>query len=139
AGQPKPCFRSWCAGCARWRSACASSRDTRVTDAPGIHPSAIVDPHAELEAGVRIGPYSVIGPEVRIGAGAEIGAHVVLEGRVTLGARCRIGHGAIIGGEPQDLKFTAGAPPGGGTRAGDSVTGHAGGAPAHPGRDPREH
>jgi len=83
-----------------------------VTDAPGIHSTAIVDPRAELAARVRIGPYSVIGPEVRIGPGAEIGAHVVLEGRVTLGARCRIGHGAIIGGEPQDLKFAAGLPVG---------------------------
>src|SRR5262249_58795666 len=90
----------------------------RVTDAPGIHPTAIVDPRAELEGIVRIGPYSVIGPEVRIGPGAEIGAHVVLEGRVTLGARCRIGHGALIGGEPQDLKFTAGRPPGGGLGGG---------------------
>jgi UDP-N-acetylglucosamine acyltransferase len=83
-----------------------------VADAPGIHPTAIVDPRAELDAGVRIGPYSVVGPEVRVGRDAEIGAHVVLEGRVTLGARCRIGHGAIIGGEPQDLKFKAGLPVG---------------------------
>jgi UDP-N-acetylglucosamine acyltransferase len=73
-----------------------------------LHPTAIVDPRAEVDAGVRIGPYSVIGPEVRIARDAEIGAHVVLEGPVTLGARCRIGHGAVIGGEPQDLKFKPG-------------------------------
>ena len=79
-----------------------------MTDGSGLHPTAIVDPRAQVDAGVRIGPYSVIGPEVRIGRDAEIGAHVVLEGPVTLGARCRIGHGAIIGGEPQDLKFKPG-------------------------------
>jgi UDP-N-acetylglucosamine acyltransferase len=77
-----------------------------------IHPTAIVDSHAELDTGVRVGPYSVIGAGARIGPDAEIGAHVVLEGRVTVGARCRIGHGAIIGGEPQDLKFRAGLPVG---------------------------
>ena len=80
-----------------------------VTD---IHPTAIVDPRAELDTGARVGPYSVIGAGIRIGRDAEIGAHVVLEGRVTLGARCRIGHGAIIGGEPQDLKFRDGRPVG---------------------------
>lgn len=83
-----------------------------MTEASRIHPTAVVDARAELEAGVRIGPYSVIGPGVRIGPEAEIGAHAVLEGRVTLGARCRVGHGSIIGGEPQDLKFRDGLPVG---------------------------
>ena len=77
-----------------------------------IHPTAIVEPGAELAAGVVIGPYSLIGPSVTIGPGSEIGAHVVLEGRVRLGARCRVGHGALIGGVPQDLKFREGLPVG---------------------------
>ena len=77
-----------------------------------IHPTAVIDPRAELAADVRVGPYSVIGPDVTIGAGAEIGAHVVLEGRVRVGARGRVGHGAIIGGVPQDLKFREGTPVG---------------------------
>ena len=83
-----------------------------MAEAPGIHPTAIVDARAELGAGIRIGPYSVIGPEVRIGRDAEIGAHVVQEGRVTLGARCRVGHGAVIGGVPQDFKYRDGLPVG---------------------------
>lgn len=77
-----------------------------------IHPTAIVEPGAELAAGVVVGPYSLIGSSVRIGPGTEIGAHVVLEGRVRLGARCRVGHGALIGGVPQDLKFREGLPVG---------------------------
>lgn len=77
-----------------------------------IHPTAIVEPGAELGAGVVVGPYSLIGPSVTIGPGSEIGAHVVLEGRVRLGARCRIGHGALIGGVPQDFKFREGLPVG---------------------------
>lgn len=77
-----------------------------------IHPTAVIDPRAELASDVRVGPYSIIGPEVTIGAGAEIGAHVVLEGRVRVGARGRVGHGAMIGGVPQDLKFREGTPTG---------------------------
>lgn len=77
-----------------------------------IHPTAVIDPGAELARDVRVGPYSVIGPDVTIAPGAEIGAHVVLEGRVRVGARCRVGHGAIIGGMPQDLKFREGTPVG---------------------------
>ncbi len=75
-----------------------------------IHPSAVIDPRAELAANVSVAPYSVIGPDVRIGDGTEIGAHVVLEGRVAIGARCRIGHGAVIGGVPQDFKYREGMP-----------------------------
>ncbi len=77
-----------------------------------IHPTAIVEPGAELATGVVVGPYSLIGSSVTIGPGSEIGAHVVLEGRVSLGARCRIGHGALIGGVPQDFKFREGLPVG---------------------------
>jgi UDP-N-acetylglucosamine acyltransferase len=77
-----------------------------------IHPTAIIDPRAEIGADVRIAPFSVIGPEVRVADGAEIGAHVVLEGRVAIGARCRIGHGSVIGGVPQDFKYRDGIPVG---------------------------
>ncbi len=77
-----------------------------------IHPTAVIDPGAELAPDVRVGPYSVIGPDVMIGPAAEIGTHVVLEGRVRIGARCRVGHGTIIGGVPQDLKFREGTPVG---------------------------
>jgi UDP-N-acetylglucosamine acyltransferase len=65
-----------------------------------------------LGANVEVGPYAVIGPEVRIGDDARIGSHVLLEGRVVLGARVRLGHGAVVGAEPQDLKFKAATPSG---------------------------
>ncbi len=77
-----------------------------------IHPTAVIDPKAELGPGVTVAPYSVIGPDVRICEGAEIGAHVVLEGRVTIGARSRVGHGTVVGGVPQDLKYRDGLPVG---------------------------
>lgn len=75
---------------------------------PLIHPTAIVDPAAELGPRVRIGAFSVIGGEATLEADAEIGHHVVLEGRVVVGARTRIGHGSIVGSVPQDLKFKPG-------------------------------
>jgi UDP-N-acetylglucosamine acyltransferase len=71
-----------------------------------IHPTAVVDPRAELADGVEVGPYAVIGPEVRIGPECWIGAHVVLDGRVRMGRGNRIFPGACIGLEPQDLKYT---------------------------------
>jgi UDP-N-acetylglucosamine acyltransferase len=77
-----------------------------------IHPTAVVDPRAELAPGVRVGPYAVIGPEVCLGEGVEVGAHAVLEGRVRVAPRARLGHGAVIGTPPQDLKYREGTPSG---------------------------
>jgi len=70
-----------------------------------IHPSAMVDPRAELADGVSVGPHSVIGPHVQIGAGTSIGAHVVIEGRTSIGAHNRIYHFVGLGAAPQDKKY----------------------------------
>jgi len=70
-----------------------------------IHPSAIVDPRAQLDHDVEVGPYSVIGPQVRIGGGSVIGAHVVIEGDTTLGRDNRVHPFASLGGAPQDKKY----------------------------------
>lgn len=78
----------------------------------GIHPTAIVDPRAQIAPGVSVGAYSVIGPEVVLGAGCQVGHHVVLEGTVSVGERSRIGHGSLIGATPQDLKYRDGTPSG---------------------------
>ena len=74
-----------------------------------IHPSALVDPAAELAADVQVGPYTVIGPHVRIGAGTTIGAHCVIDGHTRLGAGNRIFPFASLGAAPQDKKY-AGEP-----------------------------
>ena len=83
---------------------------------PAIHPTAVVDPKAELARDVSVGPYAVIGPRVRIGAGTAIGPHAVLDGWTTIGARCQIFAGAVIGTPSQDLKTKGG---GSGVRVGD--------------------
>ena len=45
-----------------------------------IHPTAIVDPGAQLDSSVEVGAYSLIGPHVKIAAGTKVGPHVVIEG-----------------------------------------------------------
>jgi UDP-N-acetylglucosamine acyltransferase len=70
---------------------------------PQVHPTAIVDPKAELDDGVSVGPYAVIGPRVRIGAGTTIGAHVVIDGATTIGRDNRLYPFSAIGGMPQDM------------------------------------
>jgi UDP-N-acetylglucosamine acyltransferase len=71
----------------------------------GVHPTAIVDPSAQLGDDVSVGPYTVIGPNVRIGADTRIGPHVFIERNTAIGAACRIHNGAVLGSDPQDLKF----------------------------------
>jgi UDP-N-acetylglucosamine acyltransferase len=70
-----------------------------------IHPTAIVDPQAELETGVAVGPYSVIESNVRIGKNCRVGPHVHVASGTRIGAECRIFTGAALGNPPQDLKF----------------------------------
>jgi len=70
-----------------------------------IHPTAVVSPHAELAAGVRVGPYAMIEADVTLGADCEIGAHAVVKRYTNLGARNRVFEHATLGGEPQDVKF----------------------------------
>lgn len=73
-----------------------------------IHPTAIVDPAAELAEDVEIGPYSIIDGPVRIAAGTRLGPHVHLTGRVSIGRNCQIHTGAVIGDLPQDRSYRGG-------------------------------
>ena len=74
-----------------------------------IHPTAIVQAGAQLDASVTIGPYTVIGPHVRIGAGTEVGAHCVIQGHTCIGQDNHIYPFASLGAAPQDKKY-AGEP-----------------------------
>lgn len=70
-----------------------------------IHPTALVDPAAELAADVEIGPYSVIGAGVRIGAATTIGPHCVILGPTDIGRGNRIWQFCSLGAAPQDKKY----------------------------------
>ena len=69
-----------------------------------IHPSAIVDPKAELED-VYVGPFCQVDAGVRIGRGSRLESHVVVTGQTTLGEGCRVFPFACLGHRPQDLKY----------------------------------
>jgi UDP-N-acetylglucosamine acyltransferase len=71
-----------------------------------IHPAAFVDPKAKLGVDVTIGPGSLVGPDVTLGDGVRIDSHALVTGWTTLGAGCRVHHCAVVGGDPQDLKYT---------------------------------
>ncbi len=89
----------------------------RPQPAPGVDPSARVDPTAELSPDVHVGALAVVGPGVRVGArsvihpqvvlseGVEVGEDCVLHSAVQVREHCRLGHrvivqnGAIIGAD----------------------------------------
>ena len=84
-----------------------------------IHPTAVVDPGAEIGDGVRIGPYCIVGDGVRIGSGSSLHSHVVIDGDTWLGANCVVYPFACLGTRTQDKKYTGGQP---GVRIGERVT-----------------
>jgi len=70
-----------------------------------IHPSAIVDPNAQIPTSCKIGPFCVVGREVVLGESCELLSHVVLSGPLQMGRNNRVFPFTTIGLEPQDLKF----------------------------------
>lgn len=76
-----------------------------------IHPTAIIDAHAEIGDNVEIGPYCVIGPYVEIGSGSRLLNHVNISGPTTIGTDNTIYPFSVIGADPQDLKFHGEASP----------------------------
>lgn len=70
-----------------------------------IHPSAVIEDGAVVEAGVRIEPFCVVGADVHLGEGVHLKPHAVVTGRTEVGDDTVIFPGAVIGEIPQDLKF----------------------------------
>lgn len=70
-----------------------------------IHPTAIIDPGAELDSSVTVAPYAVIEEGVQIDSDTEIGPHSLISGKTTLGKGNIIGPFTAIGAPPQDIKY----------------------------------
>jgi UDP-N-acetylglucosamine acyltransferase len=70
-----------------------------------IHPTAIVEPGAELAPSVTVDAYAIVRAPVRVGEGTTIGPHCVIDGRTTIGRDNRIFAHAFLGGPPQDKKY----------------------------------
>ena len=81
-----------------------------------IHPTAIIEPGAQLGTDVTIGAYAFVGAKVVLGGGCRLHHHANVEGRTTLGGQCEVFPFACIGTKTHDLKFTGGEP---GLMAGD--------------------
>jgi len=70
-----------------------------------IHPTAIVDPKAELAEGVILEPYAIIDGNVEMGRDCVVGPHCRITGWTTVGARNHFESHCSIGAPPQDLKY----------------------------------
>ena len=80
-----------------------------------IHPTAVVDPEAQIDPTVEIGPYAVIEGAVKIGKGTRIWPHAYLAAPLEIGQNCQIHVGAILGHLHQALR----EPQAGGAQIGD--------------------
>ncbi len=81
-----------------------------------IHPTAIIEPGAELAAGVEVGPFCLVGSQVCLGEGTVLHHHACVEGFTQLGKNNEVFPFALIGSKTHDLKFRGGRP---GLRVGD--------------------
>lgn len=70
-----------------------------------VHPAAVVHSDAELHPTARVGPHAVVGPGVTLGAEVEVASNALVERDTVVGEGCRIHHGAVLGTDPQDLKY----------------------------------
>jgi UDP-N-acetylglucosamine acyltransferase len=70
-----------------------------------IHPSAIVNPHAEIDDGVSIGPFCIVSEGVHIKKGTKLISHIIIESNTEIGENCIVYPYTSIGLPPQDLKY----------------------------------
>ncbi len=70
-----------------------------------VHGTSIIRGNVSIAEDVEIGAFCVIEGDVEIGEGTRIGNRVTIKGRVRIGKNCRIYEGAVIGEEPQHLKY----------------------------------
>ena len=77
-------------------------RETQTV--PHIHPTAIVDPSAQLGSDVHVGPFAIVEPGVVIGNGCRLEARSIIKSRTVLGCGNEIGEGAVLGGAAQHLQ-----------------------------------
>lgn len=81
-----------------------------TTTGASVHHTAHVDPSARLGEGVTVGPGAFIGPECVIGDRTRIRNGASVAQHTTLGADNDVHTGAVLGGDPQDLKYNPDVP-----------------------------
>ena len=73
-----------------------------------IHPTAFVEPSAELADDVVVGPHSYVGPHVVLGRRCRLRNNVTITGHTTIGDDNVFYANSVIGEDPQDLKYKGG-------------------------------
>jgi UDP-N-acetylglucosamine acyltransferase len=73
-----------------------------------LHPTAVVDPRAELAGDVTVGPYAVVEAGAVLMDGCVLHAHAMVRGMTSLGPDCVVHPFAVVGGEPQAKRHAAG-------------------------------
>ncbi len=77
--------------------------------APGVHPSAVIDPEAVVHPQARIGALCVVERGARIGADTELKSRVTVGENCVLGERCIVHSGVVIGADGFGFAPNAGA------------------------------
>jgi UDP-N-acetylglucosamine acyltransferase len=72
---------------------------------PEVDPRAVVHESARLGDGVAVEPFAIVGPGVTIGRGTRIRSMSLVDRDTEIGEDCLVGHGAVVGADPQDLKY----------------------------------
>jgi len=70
-----------------------------------IHPTALVDPTAELAETATVGPYTIVEAGVIIGEDCEIGPYCRFSRGTVVGRKNRFESHCSVGAPPQDLKY----------------------------------
>jgi UDP-N-acetylglucosamine acyltransferase len=70
-----------------------------------IHPTAVVEPGAQVDPSCEIGPFAYVGPHVVLGPGCQVRPYGMVTGHTVMGARNQVFPHAVVGEIPQDLKY----------------------------------
>jgi UDP-N-acetylglucosamine acyltransferase len=88
-----------------WNDGSRAWGDDDRRASPRIHPTASVDPRADLAPDVEVGPFCVIGPHVSLGPGCRLLPHATVLGHTICGSDNTFHPFCVVGGDPQDKKF----------------------------------
>ena len=76
-----------------------------IAQSARVHPTAVVDPEADLGEDVQVGPFVVIEGPVRLGPGCVVRPYAHLIGPLTMGCHNTVFSGAVLGDQPQHVKY----------------------------------
>jgi UDP-N-acetylglucosamine acyltransferase len=76
-----------------------------IASSAHVHPTAVIDPQADLGEEVQVGPFVVIEGPVRVGAGTVLRSAAHLIGPLVMGCHNTVHSFAVLGDAPQHLKY----------------------------------